>query len=79
MCKMFIGNIGIGDGFNPLVIPEIGINHNGDLKIAKEMVFSAYHAVARLIKHQTHIVTDEMSVEAKKVIPGNANISMLPM
>ena len=30
----------------------------------------------RLLKHQTHIVEDEMSKEAKKVIPGNANVSI---
>lgn len=71
-----IGNIEIGNGCRPLVIPEIGINHNGNLSVAKEMVLSAYRAGARLIKHQTHIVEDEMSHDAKKVIPGNANISI---
>ena len=29
-----------------------------------------------MIKHQTHVVEDEMSEEAKKVIPGNAKISI---
>ena len=29
-----------------------------------------------MIKHQTHIVEDEMSSEARKVIPGNADISI---
>ena len=71
-----IGNIDVGEGFAPLVIPEIGINHNGDLSVAKEMVFSAHRAGARLIKHQTHIVEDEMSHAAKSVIPGNASISI---
>lgn len=60
----------------PLVIPEIGINHGGDLNIAKEMVCSAKRAGAKLIKHQTHIVEDEMSSLAKKIVPGNANISI---
>lgn len=71
-----IQNIEIAPGKTPLVIPEIGINHNGSLKTAKEMVASAHRAGARLIKHQTHIVEDEMSVAAKKVIPGNADISI---
>ena len=44
----------------PLVIPEIGINHGGDLDVAKAMVRSAARAGAKLIKHQTHIVDDEM-------------------
>ncbi len=74
--EFYIGGIGIGRGHEPLVIPEIGINHNGDLAAAKEMVLSAHRAGARLIKHQTHVVEDEMSPAAKKVIPGNADISI---
>jgi N-acetylneuraminate synthase len=66
----------IGEDFPPLVIAEIGINHNGSLKIAKEMVDAAHRAGAEIIKHQTHIVEDEMSKEAKNVIPGNADISI---
>ncbi len=66
----------IGLNERPLVIAEIGINHNGSLKIAKEMVDAACRAGAEIIKHQTHIVEDEMSPEAKKVIPGNAEISI---
>ena len=75
MKKFYIGNIEIG-GNRPLVIPEIGINHEGSLAVAKEMVDAAYRAGARLVKHQTHIVTDEMSGAAKKVIPGNADVSI---
>lgn len=71
-----IGDIEIGAGARPLVIPEIGINHEGSLKVAKEMVDAAYRAGARLIKHQTHVVADEMSKAAKKVIPGNASVSI---
>lgn len=66
----------IGEDYPPLVIAEIGINHNGSLKIAKKMVDAAKRAGAEIIKHQTHIVDDEMSKEAKKVIPGNSNISI---
>ncbi len=66
----------IGLDYDPLVIAEIGINHNGSIKIAKEMVDSAIRAGAEVIKHQTHIVDDEMSGAAKKVIPGNASISI---
>lgn len=66
----------IGLSERPLVVAEIGINHNGSLKVAKEMVDAAYRAGAEIVKHQTHIVEDEMSPEAKKVIPGNADISI---
>lgn len=61
---------------SPLVIPEIGINHGGSLDVAKEMILAAHRAGAKIIKHQTHIVEDEMCGAAKKVIPGNADISI---
>ncbi|WP_153799441.1 N-acetylneuraminate synthase family protein [Foetidibacter luteolus] len=78
MANSFIEIAGrrIGYDYEPLVIAEIGINHNGSLQVAKEMVDAAVEAGAEVIKHQTHIVEDEMSGAAKKVIPGNANISI---
>jgi sialic acid synthase SpsE len=66
----------VGNDFPPLVIAEIGINHEGSIAVAKEMVDAAYRAGAEVVKHQTHIVEDEMSIAAKSVIPGNANISI---
>lgn len=71
-----IGSIRVGDPEQILVIPEIGINHEGSLAVAKEMVDAAHRAGARLIKHQTHIVEDEMCGTAKKVIPGNSEDSI---
>tara|TARA_B100001250_G_scaffold256647_1_gene220970 strand:+ start:20719 stop:21774 length:1056 start_codon:yes stop_codon:yes gene_type:complete len=66
----------IGPNHLPLVIAEIGINHSGSLLVAKKMVDAAYNSGIEVVKHQTHIVNDEMSKEAKNVIPGNANISI---
>jgi sialic acid synthase SpsE len=66
----------VGLDYPPLVIAEIGINHEGSLKTAFEMVDAAIEGGAEIIKHQTHVVEDEMSGEAKKVIPGNADISI---
>ena len=66
----------IGIDYPPFVIAEIGINHEGSIKVAKEMVDAAYRAGAECVKHQTHIVEDEMSGAAKKVIPGNADVSI---
>lgn len=66
----------IGLNFPPLIIVEIGINHEGSLKTAFEMVDAAWRTGAEVIKHQTHVVEDEMSKEAKKVIPGNASVSI---
>lgn len=70
------GGIQVGEGHVPLVIPEIGINHNGSLQVAMELVDAAAAAGARLIKHQTHIVDDEMSGKARLVKPGNADVSI---
>jgi sialic acid synthase SpsE len=68
-----IGSRKIGPGFKPLVIFELGINHNGSLELAKKIVDAAIKAGAEIIKHQTHIAEDEMSLEAKKIIPMNTN------
>ncbi len=66
----------VGPDYPPLVIAEIGINHEGSLQVAKAMVDAAHRAGVEVVKHQTHIVEDEMSAAAKKVIPGNANVSI---
>lgn len=76
MQEIQIQNRKIGLNHPPLVIVEIGINHEGSLKTAFEMVDAAWKSGAEIIKHQTHIVEDEMSKEAKKVIPGNASVSI---
>lgn len=75
MKKFYIDGIEIG-GENVVVIPEIGINHGGDLSVAKEMVLSAKNEGARIIKHQTHICDSEMDISAKHVLPGNSDKSI---
>lgn len=71
-----IGSRMVGYRHRPLVICEIGINHEGSLQTAMEMVDAAHRAGAEIIKHQTHVVVDEMSQEARAVIPGNADVSI---
>jgi len=58
------------------VIAEISINHNGSIKEAFKMVYTAKVLGAESIKHQTHVIEDEMSAEARKVVPGNVDISI---
>ena len=67
-----VGSRRIGLDYPPLVIAEIGINHNGSLQVAKQMAQAAISAGAEIIKHQTHIPREEMSEEAKHAIPGNS-------
>jgi sialic acid synthase SpsE len=66
----------VGQDYKPLVIAEIGINHEGSLETAFELVNAAVSSGAEVIKHQTHVVEDEMSSAAKKIIPDNADVSI---
>ena len=54
---------------NPIVIAEVGINHNGNLDDALLLAKEAIDAGAEFVKLQTHIASEEMSNEAKKIIP----------
>ncbi len=47
-----IGQRMVGDGHPAYVIAEIGINHNGDLGIAKQMIDAALHAGVDAVKFQ---------------------------
>lgn len=73
---MKLGNREISANHAPLVIAEIGINHGGDLEVAKNMVRLAAAAGCECVKHQTHIVEDEMTDEAKSIFPPNADVAI---
>ena len=66
----------IGKNKEPLIIAEIGINHNGNLDQAIAIADSAIKSGVEILKHQTHIPDEEMSLEAKQVIPGNSKSSI---
>ena len=66
----------IGPSEPPLVIAEIGINHGGNLALAKHMVSLAARSGCECIKHQTHFVEDEMTEAAKEIFPPNADVSI---
>ena len=73
---MKIKNRTISSKEAPLIIAELGINHGGDLLVAEQMVKSAADRGCEVIKHQTHFLDDEMTPDAKKIMPPNANISI---
>lgn len=75
--EIIIENRRIGPNFPPFVIPEIGINHEGNFIKAKKMIKDAYDSGAECVKFQCHIVDDEM-IE-NKVIPPNAKESIWKM
>jgi len=64
----------IGNSQKPLIIAEIGINHEGKLWKAKKMVDDAYAAGCECVKFQYHIPEEEMI--KNNTIPGNANESI---
>ncbi|HEX5826183.1 MAG TPA: N-acetylneuraminate synthase family protein [Candidatus Limnocylindrales bacterium] len=51
--EIAIGSAVIADGGRPFVIAEIGVNHNGSLELAREMVIAARDAGADCAKFQT--------------------------
>jgi sialic acid synthase SpsE len=58
--SLTIGTRDIGAGRPCFVIAEAGINHNGDAKLAAELVEAAASAGADAIKFQTHFPEHEM-------------------
>lgn len=74
MNEIIIGSRRIGCAYSPLVIAEIGINHEGSFFKAVKMVDDAAAAGCECIKFQTHVIEDEMI--PNNVIPGNATESI---
>ncbi|MGA1866931.1 MAG: N-acetylneuraminate synthase family protein [bacterium] len=60
MMSICIGKRWIGPGYPPFVVPEVGINHEGNFKKAIQCVDAAVGAGAECIKFQCHITEAEM-------------------
>lgn len=58
----------IGDNFPVYVIAEIGLNHNGDINLAKKLILEAKRCGADAVKFQKRF-PDECVPEAKKLEP----------
>ena len=58
------------------IIAEMAYSHDGSVKHATKIVQDAAEAGAEIIKHQTHIASDEMSSDAKNVIPAHTKESI---
>lgn len=56
-----IKDLGIDQGEKTFIIAEIGINHGGDLKLAKKLIHSAARAGADAVKFQTYITDKRVS------------------
>jgi N-acetylneuraminate synthase len=56
---------------DPLIVPEIGINHGGSLAKAMELVAAAAECGAAIVKFQTHVPEDELTDAADRTFPAN--------
>jgi len=74
MNELSIGKRKVGPRHKPLVIAEIGINHEGNFKKALKMIDDAAQAGCECVKFQCHVIEDEMI--PNNVIPGNAKVSI---
>jgi N-acetylneuraminate synthase len=52
MREVQIGKFTVGDGHPTFIVAEIGINHNGDINIAKDLIRAAKHAGVDAVKFQ---------------------------
>jgi sialic acid synthase SpsE len=71
---MRIGSRVVGPQEPPLVIAEVGINHEGDIRKALRMVEDAAAVGCECVKFQSHVVDDEMI--PNDVVPANADESI---
>ena len=60
MAEIKLGDRPIGDDFSPLIIAEVGINHEGEYDKAVRLVDAAAEAGAECVKFQCHITEAEM-------------------
>ena len=63
--KETIGTKTIGENFPSLIIAEAGINHNGDINLAKKLVKTAKECGANAVKFQTFSAEDLISPKSK--------------
>lgn len=56
MKEIKIGNATVGDGHPCYIVAEIGINHNGDIEIAKKLIDVAVEAACNAVKFQKRTI-----------------------
>jgi N-acetylneuraminate synthase len=59
--EIILGDLKIGPYHKPAFIAEIGINHNGDPLLARDMAHAAIDSGADIIKFQHHLPEFEMT------------------
>ena len=73
--EIIINNKKIGPQYNPYFIAEAGLNHNGDIKIAKQMIDNAIESGADAIKFQTY-KSEEFLTESSEYFDFFKNVEL---
>ncbi len=73
MAELQLGNRTVGKGHPTFVIAEIGINHQGDVDIAKELITKAKEAGADAVKFQKRTITRILTKEGLEMPYDNRN------
>ncbi len=68
MAEVKIGNKLVGDGHPCFIIAEIGINHNGDVENAKQLIKIAKVAGADAVKFQKRTPELCVPMEQRKIM-----------
>lgn len=71
--KIMLGRKSIGSGKPVFIIAEAGVNHNGDLKLAKKLILAAVEAGADAVKFQTFDADTLVTKAAAKADYQNKN------
>lgn len=58
MSDIYIGDRVIRMGNSPYIVAEVGINHNGSMELAKEMIMAAARSGAHAVKFQNYQTED---------------------
>ncbi len=67
MAHFSIESLTVGDQAPPLVVAEIGANHDGDFKTAEQMVRAIAQAGAKLVKFQTY-TAEELVADPQRLV-----------
>ena len=62
-----LGSKLVGNGFKPFIIAEAGLNHNGDINLAKKLIDEAKKTNCDAIKFQTYKANSRVSQKVKSV------------
>jgi N,N'-diacetyllegionaminate synthase len=83
MTSYKINNLKIGNGEKCFIIAEIGVNHNGSLKLAKKMVAAAKECGADAVKFQTftseEVCTKDAEMESYQIENSGSETTQVEM